>query len=71
MKYDKRKCNNKMNVNKRIYLNECVNDIYSFNCHKNAIILKEMKTNEKSLFDVGQAYIPLHHDTCLPLWPLF
>ena len=67
MKYDKRECNNEMNINKRMYLNECVNDMYNFNYHKNVMILKEMKTNEESLPDAGQAYISLHHDTCLPL----
>ena len=27
--------------------------------------LKEMKMNEEPLPGAGQAYIPLHHDTCL------
>ena len=67
MKYDKRKCNSEMNVNKRMCLNECANEMYNFNCHKNAMTLKEMKTNEESLPGAGQAYISFHHDTCLPL----
>ena len=67
MEYDKRECNNEMNINKRIYLNEYVNEIYNFNYHKNVMILKKMKTNEEPLPDAGQTYISLHHDTCLPL----
>ena len=67
MKYDRRECNSEMNINKRMCLNECVNDMYSFNCHKNVMVLKEMKTNKEPLFGAGQAYISLHHDTCLPL----
>ena len=53
MEYDRRECNSEMNVNKRICLNGCVNEIYSFNCHKNAMALKEMKTNEESLPGAG------------------
>ena len=34
---------------------------------KNAMALKEMKTNEEPLPGVGQTYIQLHHDTCFPL----
>ena len=33
---------------------------------KNAVALKEMKSNEEPLPGVGQAYIPLHHETCSP-----
>ena len=37
------------------------------NHHKNAVALKEMKTNEEPLSGVGQAYISFDHDTCLLL----
>ena len=51
VEYDKRKCNSEMNINKRMCLNECVNEIYNFNYYKNIMILKEMKTNEELLPD--------------------
>ena len=34
---------------------------------KDAVPLKEIKSNEEPLSGVEQGYIPLHHDTCLPL----
>ena len=34
---------------------------------KNVVALKEIKSNEEPLPGAGQAYIPLRHDTCLPL----
>ena len=53
VEYDRREFNNEMNVSKRMCLNGCVNDIYSFNCYKNVMILKEMKTNEELLPGAG------------------
>ena len=66
MKHDRRGCNNEMNVSKRC-LNECANNMYNFNCYKNIMVLKEIKSNEEPLPDAGRAYIPLDHVTCLPL----
>ena len=38
---------------------------------KNAVALKEMKSNEEPLPGVGQAYISLHQDTVSPAMTAF